>query len=134
MNAAVNLKSNLIAYILAAVSALAGLITIITYPVSVTGTGAYVALITVLTVLAIAMQVVSVFFDLKGFAPLISLLLYSLSMGVFIASRMEAFNLLNVGIGVFGNMPAYVSTIVFYGIAIVACLASAVMFGGKKKN
>lgn len=128
-----NISGNMTAYILVAVSAVAGLISIITYPVSVSGTTAYFGFITAFTVIALFIQIVSVLFSLRGFAPLASLFFYSLALGFFIASRMEAFNLLQVGIGTFGNMGAYIATIVFYGIAMVACLVSAVMMNSNKE-
>ncbi len=125
MNIVEKFKDNLISNIATVVAAFAALVAVITYPVSVAGTDAYFALITVLTVLGLAVSALSLFVELKGYGPVAGILFYGLAFGLFLVSRMEAFGMLQVGIGTFGNMGAYVATIIFYGISLVSCLVGA---------
>lgn len=134
MNIAANIRKDPIAYSLSALAFLGGLITVITYPVAITGTKAYVGAVTAFTVIAMVILAASVFFKAKGYMPIAAILFYGLAFGTFLTSRMEDFNLIQVGIGTFGNMSAYVATIVFYAISFVACLVSAVMFGTNKNE
>ena len=127
-----NLKNNLFANIVIAAGAVALLVTLFTYPAAIDGTTAYFAPITVFTVLGLVVMLVSVCYNLAGFAPLVSLLFTGLAFGLFLASRMEDFGLLQVGIGTFGSMSGYVATIIFYGISLVAGVASAFLI--KKDN
>lgn len=120
-----NLMDNMIANIVIAVGAVALLVTLFTYPAAIDGTTAYFAPITVFTVLGLVVMLASICYNLKGFAPLVSLLFTGLAFGLFLASRMEDFGLIQVGIGTFGSMGGYVATIVFYGISLVAGVASA---------
>lgn len=125
MNIVEKFKDNLISNIATVVAAFAALVAVITYPVSVAGTDAYFALITVLTVLGLAVSALSLFVELKGYGSVAGILFYGLAFGLFLVSRMEAFGMLQVGIGTFGNMGAYVTTIIFYGISLVSCLVGA---------
>ena len=132
MNIVEKFKDNLISSIATSVAAIAALVAVITYPVSVAGTDAYFALVTVFTVLGLAVSVLSLFFGPKGYGSVIAILFYGLAFGLFLVSRMEAFGMLQVGIGTFGSMGAYVTTIIFYGITLVSCLVGA--FFAKKND
>lgn len=115
-----NLKDNLIANIILAAGAVAAIVTLFTYPAAIDGTTAYFAPVTVLTVFGFVLLLVSALCSFKGYVPLVGILLVGLAFGFFLSSRMEDFGLLQVGIGTFGSMSAYVATIVFYGISLVA--------------